>query len=102
MKLKFLAATIIMMAIGICSTEAQTRPGNRTQKQRIKQGVKSGELTKGETARLMRMKKDTRRDIKMAKTDGVITRRERKEIRRDKKRSSRAIYRSKHNNRKKI
>ena len=43
------------------------------QQQRIKQGVKSGELTKGETARLEAQQGKIAVDKAKAKSDGVVT-----------------------------
>ena len=100
MKLKLLAATVIMLALGLNTAEAQTR--QRVQRHRIRQGVRSGELTRAETRNLAIHKRGTRRDIRRAKSDGVITRRERKELRRDRRHNSRAIYRKKHNRRNRV
>ncbi|MEP7256362.1 MAG: hypothetical protein ABI666_11350 [Ferruginibacter sp.] len=97
MKLKLLAATVIMLALVSNTAEAQAR--QPVQRHRIREGVRSGELTRAETRNLALQERGTRRDIRRAKSDGVITRRERKEIRRDKKHNSRAIYRKKHNRR---
>lgn len=98
MKLKLLAATVIMLALGLSTAEAQSR----VQRHRIRQGVRSGELTRAETRNLAMQQRATRRDIRMANADGVVTRRERKEIRRDRRHNSRAIYRKKHNRRNRI
>lgn len=92
MKLKLVAASALILVLGINTATAQT-----TERQRVKQGVKSGELTKAETRRIAKMKREDRRNVRDAKSDGVVTRRERKEIRRDKRKTSRAIYRKKHN-----
>lgn len=95
MKLKLLATMVIMLALGLNTAEAQSR----IQRHRIRQGVRSGELTRAETRNLAMQHRGTRRDIRRANADGVVTRRERKEIRRDRKHNSRAIYRKKHNRR---
>jgi hypothetical protein len=100
MKLKLLAATVIVMALSLHTTEAQIREG--VQRHRMREGVRSGELTRSETRNLALRERNTRRDVRMAKRDGVITRRERREIRRDKRMTSRAIYRKKHNRRHRI
>jgi hypothetical protein len=72
---------------------------NRTNNQRIVQGVKSGELTKAETARLAKNQREITRDIKLAKADGIVTKTERTEIKRAQCQQSRNIKRVKHNNR---
>jgi len=99
MKIKFVAAAAIIMALSISNTYAQVAPNAPTRHQRIKQGVKSGELTKAEAVNLRRDQKDIRQDAKEAKADGVISKQERKEIRHDKKHLNREIFRKKHNNR---
>lgn len=69
------------------------------QQKRIHQGVRSGELTRGETRKLEAEQKDIRQDVRAAKADGVVTRAERREITRDQNQASRDIYRKKHNRR---
>ena len=99
MKIKFVATAAIIMALSISNTYAQEAPNAATRHHRIKQGVKSGELTKAEAADLRRDEKDIRQDIKDAKKDGKITRKERKQMRHDQKHLNREIFRKKHNNR---
>ena len=69
------------------------------QHHRIQQGVRSGEITKGERGVLGAEQKDIHQDIKEAKADGVVTRNERKEITHDQNKANRDIYRLKHNRR---
>ena len=92
MKLFKNLAFVLFLFIATISARAQTQPA------RIKQGVKSGELTHHETKTLIKQQKETRQDVKEAKADGVVTSFEKKEIRHDRKKSSKAIYRKKHNN----
>jgi septal ring factor EnvC (AmiA/AmiB activator) len=82
------------------------KPGTRTpavkhrmkrQKHRIKQGVKSGQLTKDETKELVQDRKALRDEIKDAKSDGVVTKDERKDIHKDMNAESKKIYDLKHN-----
>jgi hypothetical protein len=68
----------------------------QNQKRRIKRGVKSGELTKHETKKLLKEEKEIRKDEKEAKADGTVTKEERKEIRREEKKASKDIYKQKH------
>lgn len=70
----------------------------RRQEHRIRQGVRSGELTRTETHRLRADERRTKMDKRMAMADGRVTPRERKLLRRDENRTSRHIYRYKHNN----
>lgn len=99
MKTKFLFITAIICALGMSTANAQIRNTAKHQHARIKQGVRSGELTKNETRNLVKDQKDIRQDVKSAKADGVITPGEKKEIRQDQRQASRKIYRKKHNNR---
>ena len=106
----------ILTAIGISfvlsivtfAQEPTPTPGPKTpgirkrqnnQQRRIGQGVRSGELTAGETVRLEKTQKEIQQDKKAAKSDGVVTAGERKEIHKEQNRASRQIYRAKHNNR---
>lgn len=69
----------------------------RNQHARIRQGVKSGELTKREAAKLHSDEKAIQAEKKMAKADGKVTAKERAKIRHDQNRVSKEIYRKKHN-----
>ncbi len=97
MKLKLLSLTVFILVLGLNTAEAQNR--QRIQRHRVIQGVRSGEITRPETRRIVRMQCNTRRDIQDARADGFISRREKNEIRADRNKTSRVIYRSKHNNR---
>ncbi len=70
------------------------RPKN--QQQRIRQGVRSGELTRREARRLEREQSRIQHDKRVAKSDGEMTTRERTRIQREQNRASRDIYRQKH------
>jgi len=71
----------------------------KNQKQRIVQGVKSGELTARETLRLSKQQVNIQRQKRLLKADGNFTKRERLSIHKKLKRSSKNIYRKKHNKR---
>jgi hypothetical protein len=97
--------SVAAMALAVCgamfagSVSAGT-PGldkrQQAQKERIKQGVKSGELTRKETKRLVRGQVELRRDERAAKADGEVTAAERIELQREANQQSRKIYRQKH------
>jgi uncharacterized membrane protein YebE (DUF533 family) len=95
MKLKIAVAAIVM-ALGITNVNAQIHRAHQ-QRQRIRQGVKSGELTRPEAANLRNDQKEIHQDVKAAKADGVVTKEERKDIRKDQRQESREIFRKKHN-----
>jgi hypothetical protein len=98
MKMNFLFIALTVTLIGINTAEAQVRGKAKTQRQRINQGVRSGELTRAEAANLRNDQREIRQDVRAAKTDdGVITRDERQDIRQDQRQASRKIYRKKNN-----
>ncbi len=97
MKFKILLVSLIVLGFSITGAEAQIVKQTRHQHHRIKQGVKSGELTKAEAANLRKDQKDIRQEVKAAKSDGIVTPAERKDIRKDQKKESRKIFRKKHN-----
>jgi hypothetical protein len=70
------------------------------QQARIQQGVKSGELTKGETRKLEREQAKVQHEKKEAKSDGKLTPQERRHITREQNKVNREINRLKHNDRK--
>jgi hypothetical protein len=88
------------MITGLGAQEIHKRKEN--QQDRIAQGVKSGELTAGETAKLerkeARVNRETRRD--RAQNGGTLTPQERRKINRQQNRLSRQIYREKHDRQK--
>lgn len=95
-------------AIGLTISASALQAGNSTpvidkrqdnQKKRIKEGVKSGSLTKKEARNLARRQKHIQNMEKNAAADGKITNKERRRLRRVQKRQSANIYRKKHNRR---
>lgn len=66
---------------------------------RIHQGVASGQLTRGEAARLRAGQRGVHRMERIAKSDGVVTRRERAIIGHAQNHENRVIRRMKHNGR---
>ena len=71
------------------------------QQDRIANGVKSGQLTAGETARLENQQQGIRREISADKqaNGGTLTGLDKKSINQSENRASRNIYRDKHNGR---
>jgi exonuclease VII large subunit len=76
-------------------TAAKPVSSLKNDKQRINQGVRSGQLTKVEAARLRQQKQDLQQERKDYKLDGISAE-ERKDLRQDKKALSKKIYRQKH------
>lgn len=98
MKTKILFSAIIM-ALAIGNADAQTAARQVKQHKRIKQGVKSGEITRAEAINLRNGQKEIREDKREAKADGVVTPAEKQEIRQEQRKESRKIFRKKNNNR---
>lgn len=102
MRTKLLSAALIIAFVSFASTGfAQTHTPRVTHRQvhqqkRIAHGAKSGELTKRETAHLEARQAKVRHDKRVAKSDGKVTPRERAKLNREQNRTSRAIYRQKH------
>lgn len=101
MLLKSIVAIAVFSAAAYTSnaqTVTAARPAStiNNDRLRIKQGVKSGELTAAETARLAAQTKKLKDEKEAYKADGVVTSEERKDLRQDKRKVSRHIYRQKH------
>jgi hypothetical protein len=71
----------------------------RNQQERIAQGVKSGQLTAGETANIEHREAAINKEVHndRAANGGTLTQSERRQVNRQENRTSRAIYRKKHN-----
>jgi predicted transglutaminase-like cysteine proteinase len=69
------------------------------QQARIAQGVKSGQLTAGETVKLEKQQQHINRQVAKDRkaNGGTLTASEKKQINREQNRASRNIYRKKHN-----
>ena len=91
-----LFATGLMMS-GLTAQEIQKRKEN--QQDRIAQGVKSGQLTAGETANLEHKEAKLNREIRhdRKQNGGNLTNKEKRQINRQQNKLSRQIHRDKHN-----
>jgi hypothetical protein len=85
------------------NTDPKSEVGQRqrNQQERIAQGVKSGQLTANETAHLERREAAIHKEVKTerAANGGTLTPAERHQVNRQENRTSKAIYRKKHNGR---
>ncbi len=99
-KVGFLSVSMIVVAVmGAAGASAGTpRLDERqeNQRDRIVQGVRSGELTRPEARRLAHGQAHLRRDERAAKRDGVVTARERVALQHEANQQSRRIHRQKH------
>ncbi len=101
-----LAALVGVVVVAADVTAARAaEPGVRNPRQnarqhrqdlRIRQGVRSGELTRDEAKTLLEERREIRQEERAYKSDGSYTAAERAEVRGDLNRLSRDIYREKH------
>ena len=101
MKIKAILLSLVMIG-GVYTIQAQTATPNVSkrqvkQQQRIGKGVRSGELTKGETVALQKQQKRINKSKKAAKADGKVSRRERAAIHKRQNAANRNIARKKNN-----
>ncbi len=92
-------AVAMLTAVVASANPATPRVDRREARQhvRIHQGVRSGQLTRGEAARLRAGQRHVHRVERRAKSDGVVTPRERARLNHVQNKQSRHIYRMKHN-----
>jgi hypothetical protein len=98
---KIIFISVFMFFASISVLNAQTTTPKITSRQvkqqdRIEQGTDNKELTRSETARLEREQKRIQIEKKMAKSDGTVTPKERRFLKREQNRASRDIYKQKH------
>jgi len=86
-----------LVATGLSAQEIKDRKEN--QQDRIAQGVKSGQLTAGETAKLETKEAGLNKEIRHERKQngGNLTNKEKKQINRQQNRLSKQIYNDKHN-----
>ena len=101
MKTKLILLLPVTLFVAFVSQAQTTTPRvtkrQLNQQERIKAGKKSGELTNKEAATLEMREAKIQHDKKVAKSDGVVTPPEKSKLKREENRTSRAIYRKKHN-----
>ena len=90
---------VVVSALSSLAMAAEVDRREARQQGRIGEGVESGQLTPGETARLERQEGRIQNEIKTdrAANGGVLTPAERRSINRQQNRESRRIYAAKHN-----
>jgi hypothetical protein len=107
--LNLLCGTVICAGIlpvsGFAAAKNTARPKTpvvdkreHNQQERIRQGIKSGELTRREAIRLEEQEARIRVNEKFAKSDGKITPAERARLEKELNRTSENIYQQKHDN----
>jgi hypothetical protein len=100
----FLATVLVALpAVGSAQTNKYERhhinARKENQQDRIGQGVKSGQLTAGETARLEKQETGINREERgmRAEDNGHLTAQDRRTLAKQQNKESRRIYRDKHN-----
>src|SRR5689334_9698202 len=105
MKTTWIAVLLAAFALGMAPRAFAAEPTKRTpgihrreknQARRIRQGVKSGELTKEEAQGLRQDEKQIRQMKRDAKADGTVTPEERQQINQSLTQESQKIYQEKH------
>jgi len=91
-----IAAALSLAFCGAALAQAGTVQRDVNQQQRIEQGLKSGQLTTQEAARLEREESRVERDQARAMRDGKLTPAEKARLAREQNKVSRDIYREKH------
>lgn len=99
-KLLLMSAAVLLLglpadALAQRRDRDQRQYGNRryNDRARIRRGVRSGNLTREEARRLREQERANRAERRVYRSDGTLTREERRDIRRDERRSDRRIRR---------
>lgn len=100
MKNKILISMILMLGFAFQidaqrEFRGQCQRGS-IQKQRIREGVKSGDLTRPEVRQLAKQNRRIEKAKRHAAADGKITKAERRQLKQMKKHQNATIYRQKH------
>lgn len=97
MKQKLMGLTIAFLFFTTANAQVNARQQN--QKDRTKQGIKSGELTNREVNRIKTQQKHVQQLENKTKSDGVVTQKEKVKLNAAQNAASSSIYRKKHNKR---
>jgi len=87
-------ATVSIANAGDRDPRVNARQHN--QQERIREGVRSGELTGHEARKLEREERGIRKEERQDKADGQLTAAERKDLHQDLNKASRDVYQQKH------
>jgi hypothetical protein len=98
---KTIVAAILALGLTSPALAAEVDRRETRQQARIAEGIQSGQLTPGETARLERKEAAVHREIRRerAENGGHLTPADRARVNRQQDAMSRQIYRAKHNDR---
>jgi hypothetical protein len=90
---KILLACAICMTFGLASDALGQGRYNRGERQEIRRGVRTGQLTRDEARQLRESRRQIRQERRIYRSDGTLTRDERRDLRRDRRELSRNIRR---------
>lgn len=98
MKTKLILGMVLLLGLSIGANAQTMRGKDRAQHQRIEQGRRSGELTRGEAHRLSHQQRHMHRQYqRYRRNDRYISRGERRHLAYEQRKANRHIYRYKHN-----
>ena len=99
-KIRFILSLVMLIGtLGVVAQSTETPvvdQRQRNQRARIREGAKSGELTRKETVKSRGDQRRVRRTERRAKADGEVTTGERARIQRKQNKASRGLRRNKH------
>ncbi|HEX8719007.1 MAG TPA: hypothetical protein VF736_00065 [Pyrinomonadaceae bacterium] len=90
---KFLLICALSMSFGLASDALGQGHHNRDDRNRIRRGVRSGQLTRDEAQELRQRRRQIREERRTYRSDGTLTRDERRDLRRDRRELGRDIRR---------
>jgi len=96
-RLAIVAAASVLVLSTTMAPAGVIHRRQKHQQARIRQGVRSGELTPEEAAKLKAEEQKVQADREKAAADGKVTGKERRTIRHEQNQASRDIVRKKHN-----
>lgn len=97
MKKIILTLVLLFAVYGFVEAQNKTNVRQKAQKERIKKGVKQGDLTRGETAELVKQQRKIKRIEMRANRDGVVTPKEKLALERAQNKASRNIAKKRNN-----
>jgi hypothetical protein len=97
--MKFLGTMMVAAAVTVMSATAQVNQRKENQQDRVAQGMKSGQLTAGETGNLEKKEAAINQEVHADRTlnGGKLTSAERKQVNSQQNQMSKQIYADKHN-----
>lgn len=90
---KFLLVCALCMTFGLATDALGQGRNNRNERNGIRRGVRSGQLTRNEARELRQQRRQIRQERRTYRSDGNYTRDERRDIRRDRRELGRDIRR---------